>query len=334
VTRTDRRAVLIGLGATLASAAPLFAGGALPARSYDDPDLVYAALRDQRHETLHLGGGRIDVTFADGAPGLDRPRVLDWIRLSATAMLIYFGRYPVNHYRLLVIAEPTATVGHATTYGYEGSATRIHVGTNADDAAFKRDWVLVHEMVHTALPDLPRRALWLQEGDATYIEPIARAQAGQLFAEEVWRQSVVGMPGGEPRPGDGGMDGTDAHQRLYWGGATFWLQAEVDIALRTGGMRMLRDAMRAMNRLSGGDSVTWSPEHLMAVGDAATGTDVLTTLYDRFAREPVSTDLRALFGRLGVTAQPNGAIAFDDHAELASLRRRITENQSSPGWRA
>ena len=164
----------------------------------------------------------------------------------------YFDRYPVERHQLLVIAQPTDRVGHASTFGYAGPATRIHVGTAADAAAFARDWVLVHEMVHTALPDLPRRALWLQEGNATYIEPIARAHAGQLSEEEVWRQSLVGMPTGEPGAGDVGMDGTDAHQKLYWGGATFWLQAEIEIALRTSGRWMLRDAMRSMNRMSGG----------------------------------------------------------------------------------
>jgi predicted metalloprotease with PDZ domain len=289
---------------------------------------MYAAFGAQPHETIRLGGGEIDVTFADGASGLARDRVLDWVRLSAKAMIVYFGRYPVDRYRLLVIAQPTDTVGHATTFGYAGSATRIHVGTAAGDAAFAKDWVLVHEMVHTALPDVPRRALWLQEGNATYIEPIARAQAGQLSLEEVWRQSLVGMPSGEPNGDKSGMDGTDSHRRLYWGGATFWLRAEVDIALQSNGRRMLRDAMRAMNRTSGGNGVTWSPEHLMAVGDEATGNNVLGKLYARFNREPVSTDLSTLFGRLGIIAQPDRTIRFDDRAELAELRRRITEAAS------
>jgi len=320
----DRRRVLLGLGATLATGVPLIGAGAPSTVDYDDPDAMYAALRKQPHQSLHIGGGTIDVTFADGAPGLNRDRALDWVCRSADAMTTYFGRYPVDRYQLLVIAQSTDKVGHATTFGYAGAATRIHVGTAADAATFARDWVLVHEMVHTALPDLPRRALWLQEGNATYLEPIARAQAGQLSSEEVWRQSVAGMPTGEPRPGDGGMDGTDAHQRLYWGGATFWLLAEVEIALRTSGRRMLRDAMRSVNRASGGDAVTWSPEQLMAAGDAATGTKVLATLYASFSSAPVPTDLDELFGRLGILPQRDGTVRFDDRAELADLRRRIT----------
>jgi len=57
----DRRSVLLGLGAVLAA-------GALAENDYDDPNAMYAALRDQPHQSLHVGGGTIDVTFADGAP--------------------------------------------------------------------------------------------------------------------------------------------------------------------------------------------------------------------------------------------------------------------------
>lgn len=318
-----RRTLLIGLGAAAA-------GGALPrayalaAPSYDDPDAMYAAMAAQPHRRIALGDSALEITFADGAPGLDQAAALSWIERSAMAMTVYFGRYPVKHYRLLVIATPGSSVGHATTYGYHGSATRIHVGTAAGSAAYARDWVLVHEMVHTALPDMPRRALWLQEGNATYIEPIARAQAGQLPVEEVWRQALVGMPTGEPRAGDGGMDGTRAHDRLYWGGATFWLRAEIGIALATSGRRMLRDAMRAINRESGGNTAIWPPERVMAAGDAATGTDVLSTLYRQFAAGPMTTDLPTLFGRLGLGLREDGTVRFEETAELAALRRRIT----------
>lgn len=212
----DRRALLLaglgGLGAIGAVAR------AVPSTDYSDPDVLYAAIRDQPATTLTIGNGQIRVVFADGAPGLDRAAVLAWIRRSEQAVVGYFGQAPVTDYGLLILAEPGDRVGHATTFGYAGPATRISVGTDAGAAAFADDWVLVHEMFHTALPNLPRRALWLQEGNATWLEPVARAAAGQLPVTEVWRQAVAGMSTGEPRSGDGGMNGTTNHDRLYWGG--------------------------------------------------------------------------------------------------------------------
>jgi hypothetical protein len=322
MARPDRRAVVLGIAATAIGGSALAAIGQPVA--YDDPDDMYAALRSQSAQRLKIGGGTIDVVFADGAPGLARAPVLAWIRAAAMAVTAYFGRFPVATYGLLVIAEPGDRVGHGTTFGYAGSATRIHVGTAAGAAAFAGDWVLVHEMVHTALPDLPRRALWLQEGNATYVEPIARALIGQLSPADVWRESVQGMPKGSPRFGDTGMDGTRAWGRLYWGGAVFWLQAEVAIYTDTGGTRSLRDALRHINHVSGGNAVTWSPEQLMDVGDAALGTHTLSRLYARFATVAVETDLSRLFRELGVEAAPDGPFGLDDRAPLASLRKRIT----------
>jgi hypothetical protein len=63
---------------------------------------------------------------------------------------------------------------------------------------------------------------------------------------------------------------------------------------------------------------------LAAVGDKATGTDALTTLYEQMGPTPVLVDLDALFASLGV-AERDGAIVFDDSAPLAWIRRRITQ---------
>ena len=312
--------MILGLGAIVVGLAPVATSHA---EDYDDPDRVYNALRIQRSTFIQRGGRTIRVVFADGAGGLDRARTLGWVARAATTVHSYFGQLPVTEYGLLVIAENGNSVGHATTFGYAGAITRIRVGTGADNAAFARDWVLVHEMLHTALPDMPRRALWLQEGNATWVEPVARAAVGQLPISEVWRQAVAGMARGEPGPDDGGMDGTTVHDRLYWGGATFWLRAEIAILEQSGRRRTLRDAMRAINRESGGNIADWKPEQMMAAGDRATGTTALSSLYQEFATRPVHTNLAGLFGRLGVVSTPSG-IAFDDRAPLADIRRRIT----------
>jgi len=308
-----------------ASAAVLGTGPAWarPAASYEDPAALYGALREQPVTTLNVATRRIDVVFADGAPGLDRARILGWIERAATATSTYFGRYPVDHHGILVVAENSDRIGHATTYGHAGSATRIHVGSLANEAAFDHDWVLVHEMVHTALPNLPRRALWLQEGNATWVEPIARAQARLIPAGQVWLEAVNGLPKGRPGPADGGMDGTMAWNRLYWGGAAFWLMAEIAIFEQSMGRFLLRDALRAINRSSGGNTARWSPEELMANGDAGTRTGALAALYQRFIAGPVTLDLADLRSRLGLAETSAGPT--DDNAPLSALRRRITE---------
>jgi hypothetical protein len=44
---------------------------------------------------------------------------------------------------------------------------------------------MTHELVHMAIASLADEHHWLEEGLATYVEPIARAQDGQLPAAKV-----------------------------------------------------------------------------------------------------------------------------------------------------
>jgi hypothetical protein len=296
---------------------------------YSGSGETYAALREQPRTQLLIGGGEINVVFADGAPGLDRDRVLAWIRGAAVAVSTYFGRFPVAKVGILVVAENGSGVGSGTTYGYAGSAIRIVVGRDASEARFKNDWILVHEMTHLALPDVPSRSRWLLEGNATYVEPIARAQAGQIDATEVWRWSLEGMPKGLPELGDRGLDYTATWGRTYWGGALFWLMADIKIREETQNRCGVQDALRAINRASGGNTADWSVEQILRVGDRATGSRVLSTLYREMKATPQQTDLSLLFGKLGV-AEQQGEILFDDAAPLAAIRHQITKKEDLP----
>jgi hypothetical protein len=77
----DRRSTLLGLGAAMTAGVPLICARSLPDQSCIDPGAMYAALREQTHQTLRIGGGTIDVTFADGAAELAAvPR--PWHRMS------------------------------------------------------------------------------------------------------------------------------------------------------------------------------------------------------------------------------------------------------------
>src|SRR5579863_9043174 len=48
------------------------------------------------------GGATIEVTFAPGKIDVGRDAVLEWITYAADAVSEYFGRFPVEHPRLMV----------------------------------------------------------------------------------------------------------------------------------------------------------------------------------------------------------------------------------------
>jgi hypothetical protein len=273
---------------------------------------------------LHeLAGGKVTLALAPGPRALSDDAIASWVSTAARAVDAYYARPPVPH--LLVIAVPRggSHVGDARTEGGGGASIFIEVGQAATQAALEEDWELTHEMVHTALPSLARRYHWLEEGLATYVEPIARARLGLLTPEYVWRETVQGMPQGLPQAGDEGLDRTPTWGRTYWGGALFCLLADVAIRERTNGARSLDDALRAIVAAGGNIAERWDLDRVLDVGDAAVGVPVLRELHDRMGEKPEPVDLGALWAKLGVAVRGDDVV-FDDHAPLASVRRRIT----------
>ena len=178
---------------------------------------------------IEVGGGTLNVAFAPGEIALPRSALMDWLTTSAKAVSVYFGKFPVKSARVLIVPAPGGGVQSGTTFGYRGAAIRLIVGSDVTKAELTDDWKAVHEMTHLALPDVEDSHLWLAEGIAVYVEPVARVQAGDLTAEKIWGDMVRDMPKGLPQEGDRGLDYTPTWGRTYWGGAMFCLLADVAI---------------------------------------------------------------------------------------------------------
>jgi hypothetical protein len=273
-------------------------------------------------QTLTVAGASIRLALAPGEMTLSRAALVDWVKSDANAVSTYYGRFPVTQLELVLTPTPGDQISQGVTYGEGKPVIRVGIGQAADADALARDWILVHEMVHLALPLLPRRHHWLEEGIATYVEPIARAQAGSLNAEKVWGDLLHDLHQGLPQAGDEGLDNTHTWGRTYWGGALFCLLADVRLREQTTNRYGLQQALRAIDRESGGITVERSILNVLQTGDAATGTHVLTDLYREMANQPVTPDLDALWKKLGL-ALVDGDTVFDDNAPLANIRRAI-----------
>jgi hypothetical protein len=208
-------------------------------------------------------------------------------------------------------------------FGGDGDASiRITVGRRTAEEDLARDWVLTHEMFHLALPDLPDEQAWMEEGLATYLEPVARVRRGRMAAGEMWGGLLEGVPKGVPHAG--GLDASSAWGSTYWGGALFWLLADIQIRQRSSDRRTLVDALDAILVQGGNGTVHWDTERLLRTADAGTGFPVLRELYMEMGRRPSRPDLDALWRRLGVSRGGRDGADFDDIAPLAAVRRAIT----------
>lgn len=217
------------------------------------------------------------------------------------------------------LADAARGVGHGTSWGDDGARCRVSIGRHATSNDLDRAWVLTHELLHFAFPSVPRRHHWIEEGIATYAEPLAHAGIGLLTPDQAWNDMIRDMPQGLPQPGDRGLDLTHTWSRTYWGGALFCLLADIGIRKATGNHSGLRKALKGINDAGGNITVEWPLMQVLDVGDRSTGTTVLSDLHRQMGELPIPVDLPALWAQLGVN-RIGDRVTFDDHAPLAKIR--------------
>ena len=279
----------------------------------------------QDNAQLRIGGATIDVSL-DPAPSADLHKlVLDWIATAARAITTYYAKFPVPHVAIAVHFHDGEGVNSGRAFGWEHAHISIAVGRSTTAADFADDWTITHEMVHLAFPSVPENHHWIEEGLATYVEPIARVRAGDLLPQKVWGDMVDAMAQGLPKSGDRGLDFTHTWGRTYWGGALYCLLADIEIRKRTGNRFGLENAMRGILKSGGSIEVEWPLARALKVADQAVGVPVLEELYDRMKATPVSPDLDQLWKDLGIERRGK-TVVFDDSAPLAAVRRAITES--------
>lgn len=294
-----------------------------------DTDLVvmdgpHVALGGFTHRTIEVPGGRIDVALGEGKRGVSDDDIIRWIREGALDVVGLLGRFPVLRLQVIVGRGGAYSIGTAVTMGMGGASIFVVVGERTRKSDLARDWVMTHEMLHVAFPNMSFRQRWMEEGLSTYLEPLLRARRGRHDAPQVWAEFVRAMPQGLPKEGDQGLDRTFTWGRRYWGGALFWFYVDVEIRKRTDGVRSLDDVLRGVLSDGGNVAVRWDVARLAQVAETATGTTALREIYDEWAVKPVSPDLAAMWASLGVKAMKADKIVVDDAAPLASLRRELT----------
>jgi hypothetical protein len=275
---------------------------------------------------LDMDGGSLEVDLAPGKLDVGEDAVLSHIQTAASAIVAYFGKFPVRRARVLVVPVPDrGGAPQGTTWGHTGGFqgfTRLRVGEHTTQQDLNDDWVTTHELVHMTFPSQEDDHHWIEEGLATYVEPLARVKTGEMTARSVWADMVRSMGQGEPRTGDEGLDHTHTWARTYWGGALFCLEADVEIRRQTGNKKGLQDALRAIAAEGGTIDQDWTLERTFTVGDGGTGTHVLMTMYAAWKDVAVTVDLDKLWSELGIHRTCNG-LAFDETAPLAKIREAI-----------
>ena len=149
------------------------------------PEVSVSSL-DENTFRVAIAGSQLDVIIRDKVLLSKRDRLLDWVSYSAQVVHHYYGRFPVDKVRVKMEVTDGNRVRFGQAFGGDSPSLRLVVGEDITADVLRRDWIMVHEMVHLAMTNVPRNQRWLLEGLATYIESIARAQLGHLSEDFVW----------------------------------------------------------------------------------------------------------------------------------------------------
>jgi hypothetical protein len=109
----------------------------------------------------------LDVMIQSDEMLLSDGEIMAWVAQSADAVSLYFGRLPIAHARIDIETVPGRGVKGGQTRAGDIVIVRVRVGRESRPAdLMRRDWVMVHEMIHLGIPPVGWRHNWYQEGAA------------------------------------------------------------------------------------------------------------------------------------------------------------------------
>jgi hypothetical protein len=308
------------------------AGGTVVTALRPDQDGYYQAplLRLNEAGPLILGTVKAETIPGDPALTLAVPpdarqipneQLAAWVSAVAESNRRFWGRSPAQGGLVILIPGPRGGVPFGRVLSLGGAVVTVLVGQQATPQHLYDDWVLVHEFLHLGSPLMRDTGAWLNEGIATFYEPVLRARAGWKSEDEVWREWISQMPRGMPAITGIGLQNA-GRGGIYWGGALFVLMAEIESLQASGGKIGFSDCLRAV--LSDGADVTikWPTMRLLDRCDALLGKKVIAPLAKQHIGRGSAMDLDRLWRRLGVSMD-NDTVRYDDSAELAWLRPLI-----------
>lgn len=259
-----------------------------------------------------------------------------WLREVAVSATTAFGRFPIPDAQILVlsidaVSDSPVPWGQTTRGG--APAVQLFVRKDATFAELRADWTAIHEFSHLFHPYLGERGRWLAEGLASYYQNILRARAGLISETDAWQRLDAGFARGRASHSGQSLAAlSDAGRyagimRIYWGGAAFWLQADLALhAARGFGIDTVLDRYALCCPARDGSI---EPMDFLSKLDALAGIDVLVPLAQSYLAMPNFPDLQDTYRTLGLQVTAAGATLASDPS-TTRLRRAIMGPRGAP----
>lgn len=285
--------------------------------------------------TRLLGGLPFTLAVLEGAreasdAGLDR-----WLAAAVDCVAQpWGGRFPIPRAQVVVVpsgpSRDPVDFGHAYQSG--GAAVVLDLSSTARDSDLPLEWILVHELLHLAMPWIVGEDAWLGEGFVTYYQEVLRARAGAFGDAGPWQALEEGFQRGLSQPStrtlaedSRDMHARHAYYRVYWSGAALALRMDV----------MLQRAQRGVARLALDDVLRlwstpafrarrgWRALDLLAETERALGVGGLVDPARAALAASAFPATEDVYAHLGLLRAGSGRLAVQPGLAAQSLRQRI-----------
>lgn len=278
-------------------------------------------------QSFEVDGAGYDVVTLGGAATTDQAPVRRWLRSAARAQRQLFREPRGPRPLLLLVPEP----GRRELFGYVvrggGPTVTVLMPRDPADETLREDWTLVHELVHVGLPDVRREDAWFYEGVATYYTYLLRARVGLISEERAWANLFDGfargaahVTGNTLEHDSRRMHELSAYWRVYWAGAAFVTDAEIELGKRN---RSFDDAMRELSRCCL-EREHESAMHLLGHLDEWLGESLLVPLGEAHLQRTGFPDMQRFAEWFGVRTTGVDSCAFDEAARGAGMRHALS----------
>jgi hypothetical protein len=275
-------------------------------------------------------GVAIEAALLDGELAIDGEAAGRWLRAAVELVWTSAGAFPARSLSAVIV--PSGRSVDPVPFGMVarggGASLVLMVGGQASERALLRDWVLPHELSHLFIPFLPREHAFLSEGLASYYQELLRARGGLFDERELWSRLARSLRDAARSESSGTLGEESArmhvshrYRRVYWGGAAFWLLADVELRSASHGHASL-DTLFARLRSEGANARVWRADELMARLDELAGLTLFSRALAEIGAQPFP-DFEPTLRALGVREE-GGRLELDDAAPLAELRRSMT----------
>jgi hypothetical protein len=288
----------------------------------------YTAFGSMRRSRVEVPGGgphaQLDVVLLGAPIAMGDAGALAWVKNAAACVAQLYRGFPAQATVFVLPVKGADEVVFGRVMSLAGGSVALLFGAETRPESEHTQWVVVHELSHLGTASFMGEAHWLEEGLATYYEPILRERAGWIGEADLWKHFVSQMPRGEPQPDEPpSLEERDDIDSTYWGGALFAMLADLRIRSATQGRKSLDDAMRAVHDRLGDATHSTTLRDFVQVADEATGTRAMADVVAHFATAGEPVDLARTWQDLGIVPQPDGSVQLRDDAPLAATRRAM-----------